>query len=65
MADIDVSDPQERMRPPCYQCGEPYALGDADRHLKPVDCTACPRCKGEPACYTCRNMYCACEVHQL
>ncbi|RJT76252.1 recombination activating protein 1 [Arthrobacter cheniae] len=65
MPDIDVSDVEkDKMRPPCYHCGEPYSATNADRHLEPVDCQPCPRCKTMPACYTCRNMYCACEVHQ-
>lgn len=56
---------QAPQRPPCYHCGEPYSDEDSDRHTQPVDCTVCPRCAMMPACYTCRNMYCACTVHQL
>jgi hypothetical protein len=52
------------LRPPCYHCGESYTAVDAARHIEPVSCERCPRCKRMPACYTCRNMYCACEVHQ-
>jgi hypothetical protein len=52
-------------RPPCYHCGESYPSLDAARHTEPVSCDVCPRCSAMPACYTCRNMYCACEVHQL
>jgi len=51
-------------RPPCYHCGESYTAVNAGRHIEPVSCEKCPRCKGMPACYTCRNMYCACPVHQ-
>lgn len=54
----------DTVRPPCYHCGEPYTSTDAVRHTEPVSCDVCPRCKTMPACYTCRNMYCACEVHQ-
>jgi hypothetical protein len=54
----------ESLRPPCYHCGESYTAGDDDRHTEPVSCEKCPRCVGMPACYTCRNMYCACKVHQ-
>jgi hypothetical protein len=50
-------------RPPCYHCGEPYTSVNAVRHTEPVICI-CPLCSAMPACYTCRNMYCACEVHQ-
>jgi|GEM_PF-5508020 len=52
-------------RPRCYHCGEDIDPGNTDRHIVPVDCEACPRCRAMPACYTCRNMYCSCEVHQL
>jgi hypothetical protein len=52
-------------RPPCYHCGERYTSVDAVRHTEPVGCDVCPRCSAMPACYTCRNMYCACAVHQL
>lgn len=51
-------------RPPCYHCGEPYIPGDEARHIEPIICQRCPRCREMPACYTCRNMYCTCEVHQ-
>jgi len=52
-------------RPPCYLCGETYTAVDLLRHSEPVSCDVCPRCTDMPACYTCRNMYCACKVHQL
>lgn len=52
------------VRPPCFHCGESYDADDAARHTEPAGCTGCPRCEGMPACYTCRNMYCACAVHQ-
>ncbi|TFD69590.1 recombination activating protein 1 [Cryobacterium sp. Hb1] len=66
MSNIDVRNRGEASaRPLCYHCLESYASADADRHTVPVSCEAvCPRCKMMPACYTCRNMYCACEVHQ-
>lgn len=65
MADIDVRDRgDDSARPMCYHCLQPYTAVDADRHTEPVNCDDCPRCKMMPACYTCRNMYCACEVHQ-
>ena len=65
MANIDVRDRGETSaRPLCYHCGEPYLLGDAGRHTEPVSCDVCSRCKMMPACCTCRNMYCPCEVHQ-
>ena len=51
-------------RPPCYHCGQLYTSVDAVRHTEPVSCDGCPRCGAMPACYTCRNMYCACAVHQ-
>jgi hypothetical protein len=51
-------------RLPCYHCGESYTSVDAVRHTEPVSCDVCSRCSAMPACYTCRNMYCACEVHQ-
>jgi hypothetical protein len=50
-------------RPPCYHCGEPYPPVNAVRHTEPVGCV-CARCNAMPACYTCRNMYCACAAHQ-
>jgi hypothetical protein len=62
MIDSDRGD--DAARPPCYHCGESYTAVDAARHTEPVSCERCPRCKSMPACYTCRNMYCACEVHQ-
>jgi len=52
-------------RPPCYHCGEPYTSVDVLRHTELVSCDVCPRCSAMPACYTCRNMYCACAVHQF
>lgn len=55
----------DALRPACHLCGEQYPPGDVARHTEPVACETCPRCRGMPACYTCRNMYCACEVHQL
>jgi hypothetical protein len=65
MPNTDVRDREEsKVRPPCYHCGEPYTSVHADRHTEPVSCDVCPRCKMEPACYTCRNMYCPCEIHQ-
>jgi hypothetical protein len=65
MPDIDIRDRSENnARPPCYHCGEPYMSGDAGRHAEPVSCDVCQRCKMMPACYTCRNMYCPCEIHQ-
>lgn len=55
----------ENERPLCYHCWESYDSQDAGMHTVLVDCEAvCPRCKQMPACYTCRNMYCACDVHQ-
>jgi hypothetical protein len=57
--------PDAVARPPCFHCGEPYSAQDAARHTEPVNCQVCPRCRQMPACYTCRNMYCACQVHQL
>lgn len=51
-------------RPPCYNCGEPYAPDDIARHTEPVTCGRCPNCNTMPACYTCRIMYCACVEHQ-
>lgn len=51
-------------RPLCFHCWESYDSLNAGRHTELVSCEACPRCKQMPACYTCRNMYCACEVHQ-
>ena len=66
MPNIDVPiKGADSARPPCYHCGEPYAQGDAGRHTESVACDVCVRCKMRPACYTCRNMYCPCEVHQL
>lgn len=51
-------------RPPCYRCGEAFIPEQAERHTAPVKCGVCPRCTMEPACYTCRNMYCPCEIHE-
>jgi hypothetical protein len=65
MADTSAGPSSDVARPPCFHCGEPYTLENAARHTEPVDCDVCPRCRQMPACYTCRNMYCACEVHQL
>jgi hypothetical protein len=65
MPDIDVRDRgEDSARPMCYSCGEPYPSVDADRHTEPVSCDVCTGCKMMPACYTCRIMYCACEVHK-
>ena len=65
MSNIDLHNREDDgVRPPCYHCGEPYTAGDAGRHTEPVNCDVCQRCKMMPACYTCRNMYCPCEVHQ-
>lgn len=58
------TDDQADIRPPCFHCGEAYDPDDTARHTEPVACTVCPKCQGMPACFTCRNMYCACEVHQ-
>jgi hypothetical protein len=63
-AAADAREDGDTARPPCYHCGEAYASVDAARHAAPVNCEVCPRCRGMPACYTCRNMYCACEAHQ-
>lgn len=57
-------DQHDSARPPCYHCGEPYSSVGADRHTEPVSCAVCPACDAMPACYTCRNMYCPCAVHQ-
>jgi hypothetical protein len=65
MVDTGAGPSGDVARPPCFHCGEPYTPGNAARHAEPVDCDACLRCRQMPACYTCRNMYCACEVHQL
>lgn len=65
MPNIDVGDRGvDSIRPPCFYCREPYTSADAGRHTEPVNCKVCPTCTTMPACYTCRNMYCACEVHQ-
>jgi len=51
-------------RPPCPVCRVPYMAGEAARHTQPIACEGCYRCKGQPACYTCGHMYCACTVHE-
>lgn len=53
----------EVARPPCFNCGESYTSVTMAWHTEPLSCV-CPRCQGMPGCYTCRNMYCACDVHQ-
>ncbi len=55
---------EDSARPLCYHCREPYPSVDVDRHTEPVSCDVCPLCTMMPVCFTCRNMYCACEVHQ-
>ncbi len=66
MPDVEAKNgTRNTTRPPCYRCGEPHTAEDAERHTEPVNCDVCPRCAMKPACYTCRNMYCPCEVHQL
>jgi hypothetical protein len=63
MTGVAATEQEDTERPPCYHCGEPYTSVNAVRHIEPVSCV-CPRCNKMPACYTCRNMYCACELHQ-
>jgi hypothetical protein len=62
--DAAVTEQDDGARLPCYHCGESYASANAARHTEPVSCDVCPRCTAMPACYTCRNMYCPCAVHQ-
>lgn len=48
----------------CHYCGDAYEAGGIARHTEPVDCGPCIQCVGKPACFTCRLMYCACDVHK-
>ncbi|MEV0065792.1 recombination activating protein 1 [Amycolatopsis sp. NPDC050768] len=51
-------------RLPCFNCGDSYESGDLARHTEPVHCGPCISCVDRPACFTCRLMYCVCEVHK-
>jgi hypothetical protein len=51
-------------RLPCHYCGEPYESGDLARHTEPVHCGPCIQCVDKPACFSCRLMYCVCDVHR-
>lgn len=49
---------------PCQYCGEPYGADDLARHTEPVHCGPCITCVDKPACFSCRLMYCVCDVHR-
>lgn len=51
-------------RPSCLYCGEAYEPGDLERHTVPVHCGPCITCVDKPACFSCRLMYCVCDVHR-
>ncbi|GGQ19994.1 recombination activating protein 1 [Streptomyces mutabilis] len=48
---------------PCHHCGA-YEPADQARHTEPVHCGPCITCVDKPACFSCRLMYCVCDVHR-
>jgi hypothetical protein len=51
-------------RPWCSSCGERFGPEEAARHTEPVHCGPCITCVDKPECFSCRLMYCVCDVHR-
>ena len=56
--------PQHQEHLPCLYCGERYGPDELALHTDPVHCGRCITCVDKPACFSCRLMYCVCDVHR-
>jgi hypothetical protein len=45
-------------------CGERYGPDELAHHTEPVRCGPCITCVDKPECFSCRLMYCVCDVHR-
>ncbi|ALE73776.1 recombination activating protein 1 [Pseudonocardia sp. EC080610-09] len=49
---------------PCSSCGQRFGPDEVALHTEPVHCGPCITCVDKPGCFSCRLMYCVCDVHR-